>query len=475
MDRSLHRRYYHPANATAQGLTVTVRFAGDGVTPSCVTSDPVLNVSPSNQSVTAGRATTYSVALMNRDSAACSPRVFNMAAVGPAGWGSVVTPAVVTAAAGATASLTLTESVPSDAQPGTSTISLSATSGPSVANAVANLTVVAPPPACIAAAPSVTVTPAILSVAPGGSVSYTVAVKNNNSTECSPAAMNLSSSLPTGWSTTITPTSLTLASGQTAAATVNKAAPLTATASTYACGIAATSGTSAATASATCTVTIPPPPPPSSCIAREAAVSMSPGNLTAADGASITYTMSITNNDSAACTATAFGVSSPQPALWGSTISPQSITLQPGQSGSVVLAKTIPRGTAAGSYQVTGTVSHGSFTRHAAATCSVTNQPPPAPALTVTTSVSAASYPVRSSVPIRALVKKNASPVAGAIVVFTIRRPNGTQESGSVASNSDGAGLWFYRPNQRGSYSFSARTVVGGVTAMSDTASFAVY
>ncbi|MCM2310081.1 MAG: hypothetical protein NDI84_01650 [Steroidobacteraceae bacterium] len=83
------------------------------------------------------------------------------------------------------------------------------------------------------------------------------------------------------------------------------------------------------------------------------------------------YTLTVTNRDSASCASSTFALSSTLPAsLTGGLTGPGAITVAPGASGTATLSVTAPAGTATGSYTVSGgTVADAA---HAAVTANAT-------------------------------------------------------------------------------------------------------
>jgi hypothetical protein len=78
------------------------------------------------------------------------------------------------------------------------------------------------------------------------------------------------------------------------------------------------------------------------------------------------YTVTVTNRDSASCSSSTFALASTLPAGWSGGFGVSALTLAPGASGTATLSVTAPAGTNAGSYPVSGgTASDGS---HAGAT-----------------------------------------------------------------------------------------------------------
>src|SRR5207244_2951323 len=106
---------------------------------------------------------------------------------------------------------------------------------------------------CTHANPTVGMSPANPSVSPGSSPSYTVSVKNNDSSGCSASTFNLASTQPAGWLGAFSAASLTVSPGQTASATLTEIVAATATPATYAISSSASNGsyTGSGTANAT--------------------------------------------------------------------------------------------------------------------------------------------------------------------------------------------------------------------------------
>jgi hypothetical protein len=123
---------------------------------------------------------------------------------------------------------------------GTHTITASATdSGGLVTTRQATVVVAAP---CSRANPSVTFSPAgSVSVSAGAAQSYTVQVKNNDSSTCSASAFVLQKSIPAGWTAALGAAQLSLNPGAAASTTLNVSAPAGTAAGAYIVGASATS------------------------------------------------------------------------------------------------------------------------------------------------------------------------------------------------------------------------------------------
>jgi hypothetical protein len=99
-----------------------------------------------------------------------------------------------------------------------------------------------PTPTCTRSKPTVTLSGATTSVAAGTTRTYTLAVRNNDTSACSNTTFKFARTVPSGWTGTLSATSTVLAPGATANATLSVKSPTTAAAGTYGIG-AATSST----------------------------------------------------------------------------------------------------------------------------------------------------------------------------------------------------------------------------------------
>jgi hypothetical protein len=92
------------------------------------------------------------------------------------------------------------------------------------------------------------------------------------------------------------------------------------------------------------------------CAASAPTVTLSPSSQGAGSSlpATKSYTVTVTNRDSASCSTSTFSLASAVPAGWTGAITPASIALSPGASGTATASVTAPGGTAAGSYDVNG-------------------------------------------------------------------------------------------------------------------------
>ena len=232
--------------------------------------------------------------------------------------------------------------------------------------------------ACSPGTPTISLAPASQSGEPGTTLSYSVSVTNQDSVDCAASSFALDNSVPNGWTGTVSPATLSLTPGQTDVATLLVASAAGANANTYGVSVTATDGSEAvhtATGDANYTVV-------NACAPAAPSMSVSPGSQNADAGATLVYTVSLTNNDSAACNASAFDLSiGSAPAGWNAGLSSQSLNLAPGSTGSASLSVTSAATAAPGSYNVQVAAADGQEATHArsAGTTYVVNEPATSP------------------------------------------------------------------------------------------------
>jgi hypothetical protein len=98
-----------------------------------------------------------------------------------------------------------------------------------------------PTPTCTHAAPTLTLTGPTGAVAAGTANSYAVSVQNNDSSACSNTTFALARSIPSGWTGTLSATSVVLAPGASGSATLAVTSPGTAAAGSYGVGVGTSS------------------------------------------------------------------------------------------------------------------------------------------------------------------------------------------------------------------------------------------
>jgi hypothetical protein len=120
-----------------------------------------------------------------------------------------------------------------------------------------------PAPTCTRAAPTLSLSGSSAAVAAGSTVNYTVNVRNNDSAACANTSFALARTVPTGWTGTMSASSLALAPGASGSATLQVTSLASAAAGGYGIGTGVSSAAgSEHTSSTSATYTVAPPAAP---------------------------------------------------------------------------------------------------------------------------------------------------------------------------------------------------------------------
>jgi hypothetical protein len=152
---------------------------------------------------------------------------------------------------------------------------------------------------------------------------------------------------------------------------------------------------------------------------------------------------------------------------WTVTVTPASLSLAPGASGTATVRLTSPS-VQPGSY---------AFTASAADTTSGLQAQAPASyrvasAPSISLSSDRASYPRNQNVVLTARVLSGGLPLAGATVSFVVTKSNGARATGSATTGADGRATYQLRLKKNdpvGSYQASGTTTTAGATVSAAT------
>jgi hypothetical protein len=193
-----------------------------------------------------------------------------------------------------------------------------------------------------------------------------------------------------------------------------------------------------------------------------------------AAGSSVTYQLSLTNNDSGACAVSNFGLQASVPSGWTAVFNSSSLNVNPGGNALTTLTVTSPSTAANGFYNLSVTAANSgdsSYSSTASMTCSVISS------LGVTVSSNQSSYTRNQTATVTALVSSGGSPVSGASVTFTMTKADGSTVTGTATTAANGSAAYSYRFNKRqdpvGTYQVTASANLNGVSGTGST-SFAV-
>lgn len=216
--------------------------SGNTPPPVCTRAAPTLGLTGPSGTVTPGSQVNFTLSVRNNDSSACTTTTFNLARSIPAGWTGTLAANTATVAPGAQSSVSLSVTSTSSTADGDYGIGAGASSsvGPiHTANVAATLRIAAPAQVCTRSAPTLSLTGPTASVAPGIQVTYTLNLRNNDSSACGNTSFNLARSIPTGWTGTLSATTSTLAPGAQTTATLAVTSPAATTTGSYGIGVGA--------------------------------------------------------------------------------------------------------------------------------------------------------------------------------------------------------------------------------------------
>jgi hypothetical protein len=103
-----------------------------------------------------------------------------------------------------------------------------------------------------------------------------------------------------------------------------------------------------------------------SCTQSAPSLALSPSSQTGAAGNTLAYTVTLSNKDNSYCATSTFNLAGAVPAGWTGSVSPASLSVAPGASGTATLSVTSPATVAAATYSAQVNVSDAASGAHAA-------------------------------------------------------------------------------------------------------------
>ena len=199
------------------------------------------------------------------------------------------------------------------------------------------------------------------------------------------------------------------------------------------------------------------------CTRANPTLTLSPAqNPWVSSGASVSYNVSVRNNDGATCGGSSFNLQSVVPNGWSASFGSSPLTIGPGSTSTTTLQVTSPSGAADGFYPVNVSTSNGSSSASSGVTYALVS------ALGFTTSASQSSYTRQQTVTVNATVKVAGSTVAGVPVTFTMTKSNGVAVTSTVNTGANGVAVFKYALNRKkdptGSYQVRSQASMNGVS-----------
>ena len=321
------------------------------VVSDCELRAPTVSISPASQEGTVGGTLTYSVNVTNNSSAGCGRGYLTVDEFAPEGWTAQVVGSFWLDP-GASGSRDLTVTAPGSATTGSYAagvlVELYGSEKKTTALASYNIT------DCTRAAPQVTLSPDSQTAAPGQSTTFTLTVHNNDGVTCEDQVFNLSPSLPSGWTGELDQTQLTIAASASESATLTiTPATFGVSAQGYSVSVSAQGAVSSLGAADEATVNV-------SCVPGKPSIELSPSTQDGGPNQSKSYSVTVTNNDGAACSSADISLSVDLPQGFSGALSTNTLLLSPGASDSATLSLTAPTDVISGSFKATVHASHPS-------------------------------------------------------------------------------------------------------------------
>jgi hypothetical protein len=214
---------------------------------------------------------------------------------------------------------------------------------------------------------------------------------------------------------------------------------------------------------------------PVACVSAKPTVALSPSQSQwVPAGTSVTYTVSVTNNDNGGCTAASFGLQAATPTGWTAAFVAPTLTISPGATAYMPLQVISPIGATGGFYTIGVTAANTANTVYngsTSATYVIVSS------LNVTASTNKSSYTRDQIVSVTASVSTNGSPVANAGVIFTIRKSNGAVITATATTGTIGTAIYKYqlkRQDPFGGYQVTVKANLSGAIGGQGTTSFQV-
>jgi hypothetical protein len=235
----------------------------------------------------------------------------------------------------------------------------------------ASVTISLGQPLCVHGNPTLALSPPESPwVSPGTPVTYEMTVSSTDSDACVMSGFYLSAAAPSGWSVELDSDTLQIAPGTSGTVNIVVTSPQTAVEGFHDITITASeSDEPSYSASATATYVIEPADLTPTCTVQTPLLGVSPSSQNGNPGTTLFYTVSLTNNDNAACDTSNFDLSiTSLPGDWSDDLFPTIIILSPGTTGTTTFSVTSAGTATAGSYNLQIAVSDALDPAHAKTT-----------------------------------------------------------------------------------------------------------
>lgn len=203
------------------------------------------------------------------------------------------------------------------------------------------------------------------------------------------------------------------------------------------------------------------------CTHANPAVTISPASQESIPGGTLSYTVNVTNNDNAACSATIFNLAATVPNGFTNSLNQNSLNLLPGASGTTSILVTSSSSTTSGNYSFSVKAAGGATYQGTGSATYVVN--PTQSSLSLTVSPQNATFPYNSKqyANFKFTLLNGQNPVPQNTVTVKFKGPNWMSWTTTLQTNSSGVAQYNLYLNNSvpvGSYSVTATAQYNGNT-----------
>jgi hypothetical protein len=160
-------------------------------------------------------------------------------------------------------------------------------------------------------------------------------------------------------------------------------------------------------------------------------------------GATVTYNVTVTNNDGGACGGSDSNLQAGVPTGWITAFGSPVLTVGPGSTGTTTLQVTSPAGATDGFYPVNVSAANGSYSSSSSATYALVST------LGVAATSAQSSYMRNQTATVNATVRAAGSPISGVPVTFTMTKANGATMTGTATTGANRVAVFKYALNRK--------------------------
>ena len=203
--------------------------------------------------------------------------------------------------------------------------------------------------------------------------------------------------------------------------------------------------------------------PAAPCTRAASTIKLTPANSQwVGSGTTVSYDISVTNNDGGTCGSSSFNLQGVTPSGWTTSFGSPLLNIAPGSTAATTMQVTSPAGTVDGMYTVNVSVANGSSSTSSSVTYALVS------GLAFAMTSSQSSYTRTQTITVNATVRAAGSILSGVPVTFTMTKSNGAVVTSVVNTGANGIAVFKYALNRKkdpsGAYQVRAQGSMNGVS-----------